>query len=473
MHENYGSGVVMVLSVVTGKVFSDNTGAAVQIPVLLTEAGPIKPLIDYCLSVSRSLAWQEKLVRAVKLFCEYFEANSSAVATEEEWRVFRNFSNALRSGTINTETREDPSNLWWLPMAPRETNFMIKQISDFFDWLDPKDAPPAAKFNPKYAGNAYDRRLDLAAYTFRRNKALLGHGWSTKPQKNSRLTRGERVPKVLPRRPPSFPEDRFEELLVKGFRVAGRPDYRGMLISLLMFGGGVRVSEPFHLFIEDVHPHWNDPTSAFVAIHHPSLGYAPDHWKNPQGRHGKRGEYLALKYGLTPRHKVRGKLKAGWKHNALDEEWFMQVHWFPEKYGVWFMQIWQLYMGQIANIERHHPFAWVNVNRSNAGGIYTISQYEKALSNAVERIGLVHGKVYGTTPHGGRHAYGQRARKGGIDGIILQRLMHHCSPDSQIVYTQAEVSEIQVSLQRGVEELRKKNLLGETRPLLLPSRLNT
>lgn len=472
MYANYGNEGAMVLSVVTGKVFSDDTGAAVQIPVLLTEAGYIKPLIDYCLSVSRSLAWKEKLARAVKLFCEYLEANPS-VASEEEWRIFRNFSNALRSGTIDPETRSDPSNLWWLPIKPREVNFMITQISDFFDWLDPKDAPRAAKFNPKYAGNSHDQLLDLAAYTFRKNKAFLGHAWIPKPQQSGRISRSEHVPMVLPKNPPAFPEDRFEELLVKGFRVAGRPDYRGMLISLLTFGGGLRVSEPFHLFVGDVHPHWNDPTSAFVSIHHPSLGYAPNQWKNPTGRLGSRREYLALKYGLTPRHEIRGKPGAGWKHNALDEEWFMQVHWFPEKYGVWFLQIWALYMEQIANIERHHPYAWVNLNSSNAGGIYKIGKYEEALANAVERIGLLHGKVYGTTPHGGRHAYGQRGRRAGIDPIIMQRMMHHCSADSQIVYTQPQAREVQDALKKGAEELRKQNLLGEKRPLVLPSRLNT
>ena len=123
----------MVFSVVSGKVYSDNTGTSLQIPVLMTPQGPVRPLIDYCLSLRRSLAWQEKLVRGVKLFLEYLEVN--AVQGEEEWRMFRNFSNALRVGTVDPDTRDDPSNLWWSGMAPREANFMISQLSDFFDWL--------------------------------------------------------------------------------------------------------------------------------------------------------------------------------------------------------------------------------------------------------------------------------------------------------------------------------------------------
>lgn len=461
----------MVFTVVKGNVYTDDTGAAVQIPVLLTEAGALNPLIDYFMSMKRSPSWMLKVIAAVKLFCEYLEANPSAAA-QEEWRVFRNFSNKLRSGTINAETRDDPSNLWWLGMQPREVQGMITNLGDFFDWLDPKDAPRASKFNPQYEGNAHDRLIDLLAYKYRKDKAFLGHSWSDKSKSKPRLIRGEREPSVLPRRPPAFPEDRFEELLVKGFTVAGKPDYRGMLITLLEFGGGVRVSEPFHIFVEDVQRHWKDPNSALVTIHHPSLGYAPNKWKNPRGHHGSREEYLALGFGLTPRHKMLGKLGAGWKNPCLDEKWFMQVHWFPEKYGVWFLQIWELYLEQISNIERNHPYAFINLNGRHAGGIYKIAKYEEALRRAVERIGLVYEKVYGSTPHGGRHAYGQRAKSAHIDPIILQRLMHHESPESQIVYTQPEVNEIQKALKDGTEELRKKNLLGETRPLLLSSRFN-
>jgi len=96
----------MPFSVVRGKVIVDNTGASQEMPVLMTPNGPLRPLIDYCLSKRRSLDWQKKLLRANKLFLEYLEVN--AIAGEEEWRLFRNFGNALRQGTIDPETHEDP-----------------------------------------------------------------------------------------------------------------------------------------------------------------------------------------------------------------------------------------------------------------------------------------------------------------------------------------------------------------------------
>lgn len=446
----------MTISVVTGRVISDNTGVSIEMPVLLSHDGPVQPLIDYILSKRRSLAWQEKTARAVKLFLEYLEVN--AIKGEEEWRLFRNFSTALHRGTINPETLDDPSGLYWLAIPVREANNVIQLLSDFFDWLGNGESPPALKFNPHYTGTKYDQRIDWQAYQYRRNKAFLGHVWSEKPKESQgRLIRAERPPKVFNRSPPMFPEERFEELLFKGFKVAGKYDYRGMLITLMLFGGGLRVSEPFHLFMADVQPHWDDPSKAFVVVHHPSLGYAPNQWTNQRGHRGSRQEYLAAEFGLVPRHLVRGKLHAGWKHPALDAQWYMQIHWFPVIYGQWFMQIWTRYMEQVALLPRHHPYAWVNIYREPLGGIYMIGQYHKALQAAVERIGLVFGKTYGTTPHGPRHAYAQRARRGGIDPIIIQRIMHHCSPESHLIYTKPALKEVAKALDSAAQQIAKKS----------------
>ncbi len=450
------------LSIVKGKVFSDNSGMWVEMPVLISERGPVRSIIDYFLTVRRSLAWQEKLVYAAKLFVEYSSENLDL--GDENWRIFRNFRNALISGTINPDSFIDPTNLYWLPASIRDCNYYITLLSDFFDWVSRDSNSPANSFNPAYGGNLFDQQIAMHAHRHRRSKAFLGHSWSNQHSGNkTRLIGGERSPKVLPERPPMFPEERFEELLFKGFRVGDRWDYRGMLITLLMFGGGLRVSEPFHMFIADVQPHWDDPTNAFVAVHHPSLGYAPNEWRNAGNRRGSRREYLAAEFGMTPRHLVRGKIHAGWKQPALDGHWFMQVYWFPEIFGRWFMQIWALYMEQIISVERMHPYAWINISQ-NQGKIYTIDQFQNALKNAVERVGLIFGKVWGTTAHGSRHAYGQRVRRAGIDSIIIQRLMHHTSPESQLVYTQPQASETMTALRTGIEILGDE--YSHLRPIL-------
>ncbi|WP_311197566.1 gamma-mobile-trio recombinase GmtY [Rugamonas brunnea] len=443
---------VVAFVVVRGQVVSDNTGASVELPIILSKDGPILPLIDYCLTVRRSLAWRLKLVRAVKLFLEYLEVN--AVEGEKDWRLFRNFANALNLGTADTLTGIDPGGLYWKRMRPEDSNYIITLLSDFFEWLGKGDNPRALKFNPQYAGNQYDQKIDQQAYLYRRNSAFLGHTWSGMPSRPGRVVRRERESKVPMAQPPAFPEDRIEELLFKGFKVAGSYNWRDMAITCLLLGGGLRVSEPFHLYVSDVQPHWDDPAVAFVAIHHPSDGFAPNDWRGSNGKRGTRSEYLAAEFGLRPRHITGGKQHAGWKNPALDDRWFMQVHWFPkEKYGTLFLDIWKRYLEQLVRIERSHPFAWVNLSRGDPGGIYTISSYCKHLQRAVERIGLEYGKRYGTTAHGPRHAFGRRARQGGVGEVILQHAMHHCSPESQKVYTQPELSEVTSALERAAQKI--------------------
>lgn len=448
----------MPFPIVKANVFFDNTGASISLPVILTEQGPLFILIDYCLSVSRSLSRTRKLVRAVKLFLEYMEVNASSES--EEWRLFRNFSSALRLGTIDAKTGIDSSGLYWQPISISDSQYFVSLLSEFFDWLgdiDPSRSR-AHKFNPQHKGGMYEQRIDKLAYQYAKSKAFLGHVWAENPNATGRRTRAKSVPKVFQDRPPSFPEDHFEELLFKGFYVNGDYDWRGMLITLLLFGGGLRSCEPFHMFLGDVQPHWKDNSLAFVAIHHPSLGVAPENWRNTKGHRGSRREYLASEWGLVPRNEVLGKSHAGWKNPALDAQWYMQVHWFPENYGRLFLQIWTRYMEQVASIERRHPYAFINLEKSSIGEIYKVDSYCRALQSAVERIGLVYGKIKGTTPHGGRHAYGQRLKNGQVNQVVIQRVMHHGSPESQIVYTQSELNEAAKSLSMATKILREQQL---------------
>ncbi|MDH6182648.1 gamma-mobile-trio recombinase GmtY [Polaromonas sp. CG_23.6] len=462
----------MSFPIVRAKIFTDNTGVSREMPVLLTPNGPLLPLIEYCLSKNRSLSWINKLLRAVALFLDYLEANSDQ--PEQEWKQFRNFANALRLGTIDRETGHDPSGLFWRPFQGPDVDYYLVLLSEFFNWIgetqsgdDKQRKTEAGKFNPRSTGGSYDQRIDEKAYMYRKNKAFLGHlgkHWSdnTREQKlghTGRLTRGERPIKISKGSEPQFPQDRFEELLFKGFRVNGQYDWRGMAITTLLHGAGFRESEPFHLYMADIQPHWEDSSMAFVAIHHPSQGVAPAQWRNQTGRAGTRAQYLGEQYALTPRTHMTNKKRAGWKHPALDAKNYMQAWWFPEaEYGRLFLEIWQKYLEQIHSIERNHPFAFINLDRGEIGGMYTISQYLAAHAAAVRRIGLEPSKASGTTPHGHRHAYGRRLARSDVHQVIIQRVMHHCSPDSQLVYTQPELHEAQAALKVSAQTLRDKHI---------------
>jgi hypothetical protein len=206
----------------------------------------------------------------------------------------------------------------------------------------------------------------------------------------------------------------------------------------------------------DVHPHWDDSSTAFVAIHHPVLGNAPAAWLDEKGRErkGNRASYLASKWALSPRSRLVNRFKAGWKSPMLDGKYYMQAWWFDPNYGKWFLQIWERYREQVALIDRDNPYAFVNLHREPRGGMYCIDSFLKAHQAAVERIGLMYGKKDGTTPHGHRHAYAQRLRRAGIGELERQRYLHHCSPESQKVYIEPTTPEVMGELEKAAVRMR-------------------
>lgn len=443
---------------VKARVYTDATGIYTELPALLTPNGVLESLLDYCLyrRHDRSLAWMAKVARSVGMFLEYLQTNP---AERDTYLLFQNFAQRLYTGTFDRETGLDPSGLCWARRSPQDASHIITHLTDFFDWLNEmyREAP---KLNPQYAGGAFDRQAVEAAYQYRRIKAFLGHSWAANasPTETGHRVRSRRLPKVERVEPPAFPEERFEELLMKGFRTAGRFDYRGMLITLLLHGAGFRESETFHLYVPDVFPDPANSRRAKVLIHHPSYGTAPADWRDERGRphKGNRAEYLAQKFGLVPRTDLMDRRHAGWKGGTHDAAYYKQAYWFLPEYGEWFLDLWHCYLEQVACIERDHPFAFINLNREPVGAMYTLTQYNKAHAAACKRIGLTVSKNLGTTPHGHRHAYGRRLRSSGVDKTLIRRFMHHASLESQEVYTQTSTREALTELEAAAQRLRNK-----------------
>lgn len=441
---------------VKARVHTDATGVYTELPVLLTPSGALEPLLDYCLERShdRSLTWMTKVTRSVRMFLEYLETNPEESDT---YRLFQNFAQRLYTGTFDRETGIDPSELCWAPRSPHDASHIITQLSDFFDWLG-EIRPEAAKINPRFAGSAFDRKAEEAAYQYRRSKAFLGHTWvnNASPGGVGHRVRGRHLPKVEKCEPPAFPDERFEELLNKGFCVAGRRDYRGMLITLLLHGAGFRESEPFHLFIPDVSPAPTNKNQAKVLIHHPTYGAVPEDWRTKRGGpgYGNRAEYLGHQFGLVPRTDLMNSRHAGWKGGTHDGPYYKQAYWFLPEYGEQFLHLWHCYLEQVVCVERDHPFAFINLKRDPVGAMYSVAQYNKAHAAACERIGLDVSKTLGTTPHGHRHAYGRRLRNAGVDKALIRRFMHHASLESQEVYTQASTREALNALETAAQRMR-------------------
>ena len=448
----------MTHTVIYYKVVRDNTGIHEEIPVILTEFGPLQPLIHYILKHRYMLSESSinKLVQAVGLLIDYMEANHPAFDNPND--LFNTFVQRLYSGTVGLDGN-DPSGLYWDARSPAVVRVLVNHLSKFSDWMAQEHG--TKQLNPWRQATRAEEQLAWAAWQHQKNRAFLGHTLSVDVAalkiSRARTTLLKKTPVIDHEPVKFFPADRMVDLLFKGFIVPGkqksprieeRLNLRDILITMLLHYGGLRLSEPFHLYIHDVIHDDTAPGTALVKVYHPSLGQAPVDRRDAKGKTvaGDRASYLRDTCGLLPRNEYKSthRLHAGWKDNALDsKQHFMHVHWAPHWAGELFWKLWVFYMAQRDRLNPDHPLAFVTL----AGKPYSIDAFEDAHAKAVQRIGLLPAKALGTTPHGHRHAYGQRLAGLKLDPIFLKTALHHKSLESQIVYTEPD----RVRLYRAIE----------------------
>lgn len=408
----------------------------IDLPVIVTRDGLLRSYLDYLIvNRSRSRSWIDRSVFAVRLLIDYTKQNQDLF--EKPSQIFREFANALYTGTVGEEG-EDPSWLRWKPRSGKDASFLISLITQYTDWLAIQNEDRTLQINPLKKPTNYEQWMSLAAYHQKRHRAFLSHLWASRPDPNiyrqviarkSSRSAGTESTKA-------FPDGRIDDLLWDGFVRYGyeaskdphkRLDLKCVLITMLMHYGGLRLSECFQLWIEDVAP-WDDGT-ALVKVFHPSLGKRDK--KSPTRR-----QELLERFGLKPRFEYPKShmLHAGWKNPTVSNSSlrFFIVYWFPQSAGKTFKQLWRLYL----TYQRHsdhgnHPFAFT----SRTGAALSIKGYNQALRRAVRRIHLPFSKEAGTTAHAHRHAYGQALANAGADSLIIRNAMHHNSIESQQAYT--------------------------------------
>lgn len=424
----------------------DGTGAHSVLPVVVTQHGILLDFARYMfLRRMKSRSWQDSATFAIRLLLEYMEKNHNFFDSPRA--LFNAFSTALFTGTI--ENYRDPSGLWWEARDPEEARKLINQITQFSDWLSAINENSHLQLNPWRQATRHEQRLNWAAYSHRRDNAFLSHLWRVNP--TAEISRSTHVP-FLPteRQTPvkTFPDEKFNQLVAEGFRrcarnTRGQQDLRSILVAYLMHYGGLRLSEALSLWSEDVSV---EAGEVIVRVHHPQHGKAHDNTN--------RSAYLQKHYGLKPRNvlvKATDPLFLGWK-NALitdPQRRCFEVFFYPYDIGQIFAVLWRDYhlMQRVKpKAGEGHPYAFTN----KYGQPYTHRMFRKAHKLAVERIGLEYGKLQGTTPHGHRHAYGQRMTQDGAAPLLLKNAMHHASITSSEVYTQPTSAQVRQSL-RDVE----------------------
>lgn len=425
---------------------------------------PLIPLIEYVVDVgrARALSWQRQLARAVGLLIDFLVANAERLKGQSNPKMFALFAEALVAGTLDRDGC-DPSGLFWEPKSVSRARQLLGATTAFSDWLENRYG--VCPLNPLREATvaeqiAFWRRLDK-----RKPNALLGYA----SYRSDHQARAKVIRTVGVRRKATtgtgqevkfFPSEHIRDLLFTGFALRGkqrsasvheRLSLKDLLITILLHGGGLRESEPFHLFVSDVGIDPQNPNSAVVRLYHPEQGMAPADYVDPlSGRYiaADREEYLRVRWRMQPRTLIEGRFKAGWKdlHLFDQREKYALVHWFAPAWGEIFLALFKPYIIHCRSRRSQHPFLFVSQKPGFEGDPYTIDSYRQAHARAVQRIGLIPAKALGTTPHGHRHAYGRRLADAGVDELTIQRVMHHKSLGSQAIYTEPPLAVMTAAL---------------------------
>ncbi|WP_231580699.1 gamma-mobile-trio recombinase GmtY [Photobacterium gaetbulicola] len=403
-----------------------------RFPALLTESGLLISHLRF-LHENRykSQSWLERNTFAVELLLKFLERQVSSFSSATE--LLRGFVEALQFGTI--QDGKDNSGLFWSPRRNEDVNVLLRHITDYCDYLDSIHGTNLPKLNPLRKSTYAEERMQWCAYYRRHSRSFLNHlvKPSTQQLSLARKIRGPERHFVDVEAVYRFPEDRIEDLLLHGFvSASGEPDYASQLIVMLMHFGGLRMSECFHIYTDDISI---DPKSgsALISVYHPSNGKSPDE------RFSKRREYLAHKYRLKPRNEYSRshRLYAGWKGPLLTNiNLSFDVMFYPASKAVEFTLLLQKYLSTRPVSE--FPFLFVN----SKGNPESKKNFHQKHNRAVQRIGLEPCKSLGTTPHAHRHAYGYRLGQGGFSQLEIQKAMHHKSPDSCLVYLKPSDDEV-------------------------------
>ena len=468
---------------VSARVVRDNTGHHHTIPVIMMDSDgrlePLLPLVDYLSTyvMARSPSWMNRVVQGVGLLLDYMEANRGAF--DKPYPMFKAFVEKVYSGTTD-EAGLDPSGLYWLPKRQKTAYPLLRALSDFSDWLHRRHG--TEPLNPWEEATSYEERLQWAAFINKSERNFLGHLDSamdaSEAARMARSIKHRAAPTGAHGSTKAFPEDSFYDLLFIGFvrkgqhnnpNILEKYNWRNICITLLLHWGGLRESEPFHLWVHDVIENPEEPGAALVRVYHPVEGAAPRDYKGPNGRYlPNREAYLKARHPkYKPRNLEIGQLHAGWKSARVDDvsQQYMHVHWFPTSAATLFMEAWKLYMLQRLKAKvgaTEHPFLFVSLREPNKGRPYSIDAYNQSHELAVRRIGLEPSKMNGTSSHGHRHAQGHRTKDAGLAGPVLQAALHHKSPVSQLVYTEPGIAEVTAVLHKANETLAN----GESMPMV-------
>jgi Phage integrase family len=420
--------------------------------LLLVDGEPVWPLLEYFRSINKGLSTERSCAFGVGLLVDYIATRGAAFrAPRHRANFFNEFSHAVVHGTI--VDGDDPTGLWWQSRRAKRAKRLLDLVCGVSDWLTERFA--ASPVNPfSRPATASEQIAFWRSWNHQKSTSLLNHV-KERSQVAERATFARTiafpvsVPTVV-EETLAFPEDEIGRLLFTGFLVPGhqtdsrawmRWHIRDILVTLLLHFGGLRISEPMHLWVDDVYVDPADPTCALVLVHHPREGVFD--FVDPltgAKRPMLRETYLKTFRNRRPLTDETGHRKAGWKEPLLTHRARNAFHvfWSVRGAGRLFLDLYRIYIGRTRHPDLTHPFLFVTEQGEPMG----TDTFRKNHAAALERIGITPARYLGTTPHGHRHAYGQKLREYDVNKKIIQVALHHRNPKSQERYTQTPASEV-------------------------------
>jgi integrase len=374
----------------------------------------------------------------------YIDANTRSLSNTqriEGTKLLRNFTFALSTGTIDLRG-EDISGLYWGAMSPENVRVTLSHITQYTDFYSEK-SHNQLPINPLRKASHIEEKMNWCAYYHRQQGVFLSHLDNKKTDveriKHVRTVQSDQPDFIENEKVVRFPENKINALMNYGFVKCGStyPDYKNQLITMLMHYGGLRLSEVFHIYINDI-VFDKKHKEALVRVFHPSRGQSPIEPKQT------RRSYLMENYGLKPRNEYPKsiRLHAGWKTPLLtSNKKYFEVIFSNPNIAKTFWNIWVKYLTyQRKNppLNFQHPFAFTN----SKGKPETIKNFRRMHDNAVIKIGLNPSKDEGTSSHSHRHSYGYTLSELGFIQVEIQKAMHHKSPKSCLVYIQPTSDDI-------------------------------
>ena len=258
------------------------------LPVIITSYGVLNSYARYAYeNRAKSKKWHEDSARAVALFMRYTLTKKNDFKNPVE--LFKSFRDAIELGTVDPITKEDPTELRWEAKTSIYTQRLIHYITAFneYNYMQAKISVSgndkeikSILINPRRQADFLEKQINLAAYHHKNSNSFLSHLFDRDKNKKNNINNFYEVSSLqknlYSKGSPlyTFPESKIFDLLnsfptkCSSYKksLSERFNLRDMLITMLLHYGGLRVSEPFHLYVSDIMENPNHKGEALVKL---------------------------------------------------------------------------------------------------------------------------------------------------------------------------------------------------------------